>query len=82
MSWAAPATETRPGVEKAPADAAVVAQDVGQRDHVGAMRSLTSARALMKEIFVARNALAATLASSAVAGSVTWTGTPSPIGRR
>ncbi len=37
--------------------------------------SQTSAIALMKEIFVARKAFAATLTSSAVAKSVTTTGT-------
>ena len=38
--------------------------------------SHTSAMALMKEIFVARKALAATLTSSAVAKSVTRSGVP------
>ena len=41
--------------------------------------SHTSAIALMNEIFVARNELAATLTSSAVAKSVTTTGQPPPM---
>ncbi len=43
--------------------------------------SHTSATALANEIFVARNALAATFASSAVARSVTRRGTPSSSSR-
>ena len=44
--------------------------------------SHTSAIALMKEIFVARKAFAATLTSSAVGRSVTTTGVPAAIGWR
>jgi hypothetical protein len=43
--------------------------------------SLISAMALMKEIFVARKALADTLTSSAVGRSVTMTGVPSSMVR-
>ena len=43
--------------------------------------SQTSAIALMKEIFVAKKALAATFTSSEVAWSVTSTGVPLEIGR-
>ena len=71
----AAAAEAEPGVQEAAADPGVVGQRLGK--HASRRRpvaSQTSAIALMKEILVARKALAATLTSSAVAKSVTTIG--------
>jgi hypothetical protein len=54
---------------------------VRQGAHVPPAASQISAIALMKEIFVARDALAATLASSAVSRLVTMNEAPPASGR-
>ena len=76
----AAAAEAEPGAEELAADPGVVAERLGQlRRRRAPAASQTSAIALMKEIFVARKALAATLTSSAVAKSVTTNGAPAAI---
>src|SRR5664280_2971776 len=78
----APTAETETGVQEAPTDPVVVRQRLGQRDHVRPGRLADfghGVMALMKLIFVARKALAATLTSSAVAKPQLTTGVPADM---
>ena len=66
--------------EELAADPLVMADRVGELDDVRARGLAHSAMALINEILVARNALAATLTSSAVSRSISRTGIPEPMG--
>jgi len=63
----APAAEPDAGVQEPSPDAGVVPDRIGERDDVGTRDIGDLGHRMMKLIFVARNALAATFTSSAVA---------------
>ena len=71
-----PPPNPSPGLRKRPPIRSSCASAVARSDTSAPVTSQISAIALMNEILVARNELAATLTSSDVARSVTTTGTP------